>query len=54
LEELVAIAALDKDIETFWTIFLDGCFYFLYIMELAERACNVFEIIAYKPNLIIA
>ena len=53
MEKLVAIAALDKDIKTFRAIFLDGCFYFLYIMELAERACNVFEVIAYKPYLII-
>jgi hypothetical protein len=54
LEELIAVAAFDENVETLGTLFHDGGFHILYVVKLAERAGNVAEVVAHEPYFVVA
>ena len=54
LEEAVAVAAFDEDVEAFGAVGGDGGFYFFDIVELAEGTGDVAEVVAYEPYLVVA
>ena len=54
LGELVAVRAFDEDVIAFRAVAGDGGLHFLDVVELAEGAGDVAEVVAHKPDVVVA
>ena len=54
LEEFVTVGTFDEDVEALGAVGSDGGFHLFDIVELAEGAGDVAEVVAHEPHVIVA